>query len=128
MKKIYLSFFAVLSLFTGCTNKQQITTLEPKQFSIAAQTDSTAVLLDVRQPSEFTESHLEGAINIDWLDKETFATETKALDRAYTYYIYCRSGRRSNAAATQLQAEGFKVVDLKGGILQWEEQGMPVVR
>ena len=52
----------------------------------------------------------------------------KKLCRQRTYYIYCRSGRRSNVAAVYMQKKGFHVVDMKGGILRWKEQGLPVVK
>ena len=87
-----------------------------------------AVILDVRQPSEFAEGHIEGAVNLDWLDEEAFKEGVAKLDKAKTYYIYCRSGRRSNAAAEKMQSDGFKVYDLKGGIKQWKAHGKPVVK
>lgn len=103
-------------------------TLEPKPFIEAARADSTAVLLDVRRPSEFAEDHIDGAANLDWLNTKVFRRGMKKLCRQRTYYIYCRSGRRSNAAAVYMQKKGFHVVDMKGGILRWKEQGLPVVK
>jgi L-ascorbate metabolism protein UlaG (beta-lactamase superfamily) len=41
--------------------------------------------------------------------------------------VYCRSGKRSALAAGGLTKEGYKVVNLKGGIIAWKEAGMPVV-
>lgn len=119
---------AAFSLLTSCTSQAPITLLNPQAFAESAKSDSLAILLDVRQPDEYANGHIEGAVNIDWLNKEIFKEETEKLDRRYTYYIYCRSGRRSNAAAKQLQANGFKVIDMNGGILRWQEQGMPVVK
>lgn len=128
MKKLIYSFIAAFSLLTSCTSQTPITLLSPKDFSNAVKTDSLAIILDIRKPDEYTKGHIEGATNIDWLNKEAFKEETEKLDRRYTYYIYCRSGRRSNAAAKQLQANGFKVVDMDGGILRWQELGMPTIK
>lgn len=50
------------------------------------------------------------------------------LDKAKTYYVYCRSGRRSHDAAQKMMAAGLHVVDMQGGYLAWTEQGLPVVR
>ena len=93
-----------------------------------ANSDTTAVILDVRRPDEFADGHLAEAVNLDWLNEDVFAKGMSRLDKSRTYYIYCRSGRRSNAAAVKMQAEGFKVYDMKGGYLKWTEQGFPTVR
>lgn len=128
MKHLLLTLLAALSFCGSCSAQTPVLTLEPKPFIEAARADSTAVLLDVRRPSEFAEDHIDGATNLDWLNTKVFRHGMKKLDRQRTYYIYCRSGRRSNAAAVYMQKKGFHVVDMKGGILLWKEQGLPVVK
>lgn len=128
MKNVILSVLAALGISMGCTAQNKVKPVEPARFIAAYKSDSTAVLLDVRTPKEFAEGHINGACNINWLDSAAFATAVKQLDKAPTYYIYCRSGRRSNAAAVNMQGLGFKVVDMQGGILHWIELGMPVVK
>ena len=88
----------------------------------------TAFILDVRRPGEFAEGHLEGAQLLDWLDQPTFIEGIKHFDKKRTYYLYCRSGKRSNAAATYMQAEGFRVRDMAGGYMRWTAEGRPVVK
>lgn len=127
-KNIITTLIAAMGLFSNCTAQKAVKTLQPKEFISAAKDDSTAVILDVRRPEEFKEAHLEGAVNLDWLDQSQFVHGMGTFDKSRTYYIYCRSGRRSNAAATKMQAAGFKVLDMEGGILRWEELGMPVVK
>ncbi len=127
-KNIITSLIAAMGLFANCTAQEAVKTLQPKEFITAAKADSTAVILDVRRPDEFKEAHLDGAANLDWLNQASFRQGMATLDKSRTFYIYCRSGRRSNAAAMKMQAEGFKVVDMKGGILRWQELGMPVVK
>ena len=42
--------------------------------------------------------------------------------------LYCRTGNRSGHAAEQMQALGYEnVASMAGGILAWQEQGLPVV-
>lgn len=96
--------------------------LEPLEFVEAARSDGTAVVMDVRRPSEYAEGHLADAVNLDWLDQAAFRKGLEQLDKGRTYYIYCRSGRRSREAATRMRQEGFAVVDMKGGYLRWMEQ------
>ncbi|MBO7180215.1 MAG: rhodanese-like domain-containing protein, partial [Bacteroidales bacterium] len=52
----------------------------------------------------------------------------QGLDKSKTYYLYCRSGRRSNQAANRMLKEGFKVFDMKGGIIEWQKAGLPIVK
>ena len=42
--------------------------------------------------------------------------------------VYCRSGRRSAGAADKLGEDGYKLINLKGGIIVWKEANMPVTK
>ena len=98
---------------------------------LIAQKDSV-VVLDVRTRSEYEEGHLRDAIIID-VKTDSFmvaarellpppAAKSDSLDTsAKTIAVYCRSGRRSAMAAEMLAAEGYKMVNLAGGILAWEK-------
>ena len=90
------------------------------------QSDSLATVLDVRRPEEYANGHLKNAILINWLDATAFDKGIEQLDKTRHYYIYCRSGRRSHDATLKMKSLGFTVYDLKGGILNWEKEGMPV--
>ena len=77
-------------------------------------------LVDVRTAAEFSDGHLEGAVNIDVNDSTFIVKAKQQLDTARPVLVYCRSGRRSANAAQKLAAEGFTVTNLKGGILAWQ--------
>ncbi len=113
---------------SSCDAGERIPVLSPADFQKSVQADSTAVVLDVRRPDEYAEGHLSGAVSLDWLDAETFAQGMERLDKAKTYYVYCRSGRRSHDAAEKMTAAGLHVVDMEGGYLAWTGQGLPVVK
>jgi rhodanese-related sulfurtransferase len=73
------------------------------------------ILIDVRTPEEFSEGHIESAVNINWYD-ENFANQFAEIDKSETIYIYCKKGGRSAKAASVLDSLGYKnIVDLKGG-------------
>lgn len=115
---------------TGCVAKAPDTDIEvvsPSEFQTKLQADSNGYLLDVRKPDEFASGHLKGAHLLNWLDTENFKQEAKNLDKSKTIYVYCRSGRRSNEAATYLSDQGYTVVDMNGGILAWENDKLPVI-
>lgn len=128
MKKVVLSLLATLGLCTSCTAESKIKVLSPAAFIEAAKADSSAVILDVRRPEEFAEGHLEGATSLNFLDASVFNEGIKALDKTKHYYVYCRSGKRSHAAAERLKENGFQVVDMEGGILNWISQDFPVIK
>ena len=128
MKKLLFSILAALGLFANAQSQSEVEILEPQAFIERVKADTSAIILDVRQPEEFAEGHLAQAINLDWLNQTVFINGLAKLNKQKTYYVYCRSGRRSQAAAGKLKAEGFQVIDLKGGYLHWVEVGMPVVK
>ena len=51
----------------------------------------------------------------------------KELKKDETVLVYCRSGRRSMNAAEILTELGYKVINLEGGIIDWEGNGLPTV-
>ena len=86
-------------------------------------TDSNVVLLDVRTQSEFEEGHLRDAILIDVKTDSFMMAARDRLPKEKIIAVYCRSGRRSVAAAERLAADGYQVVNLKGGIQSWKAAG-----
>ncbi len=128
MKKILFAMLTFLGI-TSCSNAQDcIPTLAPKEFAEMLAADTTAVLMDVRTLEEYKTGYLEGVkIQLDYLQESVFAEGIKKLAADKTYYIYCRSGRRSHGAAEKMKALGLKVVDMKGGILAWNKAEMPIV-
>jgi len=86
------------------------------------------ILLDVRTPEEFGEGHIGGAINVNY-NAETFVEELKRLDRAKTYLVYCRTGRRSSETLKIMKTLNFKdVYRIRGDINGWKSEKLPVVK
>lgn len=84
--------------------------------------DTSVTLLDVRTPDEFAQGSIEGAQNINFYD-ENFVEQVKgAVEPGSKIAVYCRSGRRSASAAEKLSKEGYNVVNLLGGYLEWSKQ------
>jgi molybdopterin/thiamine biosynthesis adenylyltransferase len=85
------------------------------------------VLVDTREPHEYDEVHIEGGrlvppgILVDEIESVVPDHEARVL-------LYCRSGNRSGKAAEQMAGLGYaNVANVEGGILAWQEQGLPVV-
>lgn len=130
MKKILLSLLAAISLgSTGCSAQSDgINVLSPKDFIKQAKADTTAIILDVRTPGEYKEEHLAGARQLDFLNTSVFDAGIKQFDKSHTYYVYCRSDKRSHHACMKMQKQGLKVFDMEGGILNWKKLGMPTTK
>ena len=94
-------------------------------------------VVDVREPAEFAEGHLPGAVNIPRgvLEFEVDGhpavncTKDPALGhREQPVILNCRSGARSGRAVDMLRAAGFrKVTNMTGGILRWSDEVDPSV-
>ena len=97
------------------------TDITPGQALAAAETG--AVLLDVREPDEWTRGHAPGAVHIPLAD-----LDPARLDRHQPVIAICRSGNRSGKAADALTAAGILVHNMTGGMQAWQHEGLPVVR
>jgi len=126
MKKVF-ALISSLLLLVGCsTSTAGATNMNVLDFSNKI-TESGVVILDVRTPGEFAEGYIEGARMIDF-QGGSFETEIESLDKNATYAVYCRSGNRSGQAVKIMQDAGFlNLFNLEGGVIDWANQGMPLV-
>ena len=77
------------------------------------------IILDVRTEEEFSEGHIPGAILIPDYELAERA-EAELPNKDQLILVYCRSGRRSKAAAEMLVGMGYTNVKDFGGIIDWE--------
>lgn len=96
----------------------------------------SGIVIDVREPAEYAQGHLPGAINLPRgvLEFQIHAhpamacTTSEALavpDRGVV--LYCLTGGRSALAAESLQSLGFtRVRSLAGGLTAWRNAGHPL--
>jgi rhodanese-related sulfurtransferase len=79
--------------------------------------------VDVRQPDEYAQGHIAGSI---LMPLDQVAQRAKELPDDRILMTVCRSGARSSIAANILRRMGREVVNLEGGMLAWQRQGLPV--
>lgn len=134
MKKSLLIAAGILGLMivgfiytsTSPSSHATITTSAPPAAFATYSKNTNAILIDVRTPGEFAEGHLKNALNID-VSAPDFVNKISALDPNAHYAIYCRSGNRTNTALSLMQQAGFKhVIELEGGIIAWNQAGLPL--
>lgn len=78
------------------------------------------LLLDVREPNEFSTGHLKGSVNIP-VGQVANRIGSVCPDKAREIYVYCQSGRRSRVAAQKLAGMGYMVVhNVLGGVNVWK--------
>jgi sulfur-carrier protein adenylyltransferase/sulfurtransferase len=82
------------------------------------------LLLDVREPHEYSLVHLRGA---ELIPLGSLTSKVEALDKTKTIVVYCHVGVRSTAAVSMLRRAGIRAVNLQGGIDAWAEQVDPTL-
>jgi rhodanese-related sulfurtransferase len=89
-----------------------------------------AVLIDVREPGEWSGGVVEGALLLPLSDlraKRGLWENPLADARGRELVLYCRSGNRSGIAAGILEKEGWTVWNA-GGFSAWMRDGQKVVK
>jgi len=84
-----------------------------------------AVLVDVREPSEYSAKNINGSVLIP-LGSISCEVLPDCLDKKLV--INCHAGKRGGLACEKLLAQnpGLQIYNLEGGISAWEEQGFKV--
>ena len=77
----------------------------------------TVNIIDVRETDEVAAGKIPGAVNIPLGLVEFRMNE---LDKSKEYVMVCRSGGRSGRASQFLESQGYKVINMAGGMLDWE--------
>jgi rhodanese-related sulfurtransferase len=83
-----------------------------------------AVLLDVREPDEWTAGHAPEAT---WIPMGELDTRQQELTPGQAIVVVCRSGGRSARVTTALVNAGYDATNLAGGMQAWAAAGFPVV-
>lgn len=87
-----------------------------------------ATLVDVRNQAEWDEGHIPQAKHI-MLGYLTERVEEVPVANGYPVVVQCRSGARSAIAASILQAQGIEnVINMAGGLNEWEADQLPVMK
>ena len=133
MNKILLIvlLFAVVATAAWAFNSGKddgFTTVDVDEFERLIADTAKVQVVDVRTPQEYDEGHISNAILINVQDS-TFLTQAEdLLIKDKTVAVYCRSGRRSANAARALVKAGYQVINLDGGILEWQKREKAVVK
>lgn len=118
----------VTTLGISCNTKSQsdaIKALTPTEFK---EKSANQTIIDIRTPQEFSQGHIEGAVNINYYDNN-FIDQIAKYDKNQPIFVYCRSGNRTSPASRKMADFGFtQINDLEGGILYWIKNNNKTVK
>ena len=94
-----------------------VPTIEVRDLQALIRNKEFFFLLDVRQPEEFAQGHIEGAVS---MPLGSLPNSYKQIPKGVTLVVYCRTGHRSAQAVSFLLAQGYaKAISLSGGYTAW---------
>lgn len=135
MKNIYLlAAILVVSLGLGACSQQAEAPVSVDPANLAADIDvKTAaavkdlpdvVMLDVREQNEYDAGHIPG---VTLIPLSEVANRLSEIPTDKTVIVTCHSGNRSSQVSEFLRQNGYKNIhNMKGGIVAWENAGLPV--
>ncbi|MEX0427869.1 rhodanese-like domain-containing protein [Nocardioides sp. DS6] len=80
-------------------------------------------VLDVREDDEWAAGHIAGAVHVPLSE---LPARLGDVPEGQTLVV-CKAGGRSARAVMYLAQQGYDVVNLAGGMLDWEAAGRPMV-
>lgn len=99
--------------------------IEPQTLVQWLQEDKDFRLIDVRSVNEFAQGIIPRG---EQMPLHLLPLRADELERGRDIVLYCRSGARSAQACAFLSERGFpSVYNLRGGIMDWARQGLPIV-
>lgn len=93
--------------------------ITPTEFVARRNRGEVFTLLDVREPWELAVASVADVLHIPMAD---VAARIGELDAGKETVVLCRSGRRSLEVAKYLERNGFRAMNLAGGILAWSQE------
>ena len=85
--------------------------------------ENNDLLVDVREQHEFDDLHIPGSILVPLSE---FSERYEELPKDKNIIMQCRSGARSSKTTDILVENGYKAINMAGGILAWEEADFPI--
>lgn len=120
-----VSFFLIQDIVEAGMRKYN--TISP-MLTVTKLNTGHPIVLDVREPSEYSKGHITDAINIPVANIEAQVNKID-LYKKDDVIVVCHTGTRSAPACTTLQKLGFENIFLMtGGMQSWEENKLPIIK
>ncbi|MEK9766450.1 MAG: rhodanese-like domain-containing protein [Thalassolituus sp.] len=86
-----------------------------------------ALVLDIRDKNDFKTGHLVDAVNIPYASLANRMGELEA-HKNRPIILVCKTGQTVSMAGKMLREKGFNAVRMKGGMMEWNSQNLPLVK
>ena len=129
---LQLSSLTCLFLFVACSQTVTVSTdldadsLDPVQTAIQEVDSGAAILIDVREQSEWDAKRLNKAVLVpkSKLDEDlTCIEEVDGVDKTIKIYTHCARGARATTIADALKEKGYNAIPLKVAFDELVDQG-----
>lgn len=121
------TFVVLLALFVRNETQRGGQTVSAQQLVDMVNRED-ALVLDVRDKKDYEAGHIVDSVNIPYSALESRLTELNDYQDK-PVVVACKMGQHSGAAGTLLRKNGFEVVRrLTGGVAEWRNQNLPVVK
>ncbi len=122
LPKIALVLLVVIILI-ACSNKakqEEYKILPANEIGILLNEQPWITLVDVRTYAEYEKGYIEKAINLP-LDTLESSAKKHLPDKEQTIIVYCKTGKRSQVAVSDLISLGYTdIIELEGGLDSWK--------
>lgn len=87
-----------------------------------------AIVLDVRDSKEYSAGHIAGGLNIPYAKLNEREPELGEFKESRTIVVVDKAGQHAGAAGRNLTKLGYTVNRLSGGMTEWQNEKLPVVK
>jgi len=114
----------IFKMLTGGSGSDPSAHLDPAEAQRRLREKTPPQFIDVRTKEEYQESRIAGSRLIPLHE---LGSRLREIDKARPVLLYCRSGHRSGMAYQLLKSNGYaNVAHIRGGIMGWSRNGLPV--
>ena len=103
----------------------ELSLIQVTELASRLRTREIGTLVDVREIGEMEQGTIEGAVNFPYRTMQEQGALAKLTEPVA---VFCNSGNRSGVAASLLEHQGIRVLNVKGGTTAWIEAGFPLVQ
>ena len=122
-----LALLATLAMLVFTERRKVAPSVSPQQATVLGNNDD-ALMLDIRSAADYKTGRILNAKNIPFAELSKRTSDLQQY-RDKPIVLICKTGQTAASAANVLRKEGYtKVYRMTGGMLEWSNQGLPLVR
>lgn len=124
---LFLTFGLLFGIFVWNEIKRTGKSISPSEL-VRLMNQENAVIVDLRDTAEYENGHVTAALNIPYSSLQSRMMELEKFKQR-PVVMTCKMGTQSGQAGTVMKKAGFaNVMKLKGGMMEWQRENLPLVR